>query len=121
MNALREVARQATGLRLLALTGSRARGQEHRRSDWDLAYLADPDFDPLAFLDVLTGVLGTDEVDLVNLDRASALFRVRAADDDAVLYEAHDGAWLDFAIGAALHWCDIEPVVRRVHDAVLAR
>lgn len=121
MDALREAAREAPGLRLLVLTGSRARGQHHERSDWDLAYRSDAEFDGLGFLDRATRLLRTDDVDLVDLDRASALFRVRAADEGVLLHEEREGEWLDFAISAAIHWCDIEPIVRGVHDALLAR
>jgi predicted nucleotidyltransferase len=43
--ALRQVAARHPALRLLLVHGSRARGDEHVGSDWDLGYLADGPLD----------------------------------------------------------------------------
>ena len=40
LSALRQVAARQSGLQLLVLFGSRARGEATARSDWDLGYLA---------------------------------------------------------------------------------
>lgn len=118
---LREVAATHCELRLLMLCGSRARGDEHARSDWDVGYLAETDVDHLALLSDITQALGTDEVDLADLSRASALLRFRAASEGIVVWEAVSGGYHDFALAAALHWYDVEPTVRQAHDALLAR
>lgn len=121
-HAIIEVRRVAAAhpLRLLVLYGSRARGDGHPGSDWDLGYLADDGLDVLALLADVTTVLGTDDVDLVDLARASGLLRFRAATDGVVLHEAAPGVHHDFALAAALHWYDVEPIVRRVHEDLLA-
>lgn len=117
---LRAVATAHRALQMVVLHGSRARSEQHARSDWDLAYLADDGLDHLALLDDLAAQLHTDAVDLVDLRRASGLLRFRVARDGRVIYERDEGAFRDFAITAALFWCDIEPVARRAHAAVLA-
>jgi predicted nucleotidyltransferase len=107
------------GLRLLVLHGSRARGNHHPRSDWDFGMLADDGTDPATVLDALTQVLGTDSVDLVELRRASALLRYRAARDGVLLLEQPAGEFVNFKIEASQYWCDVGPVVRAAQDAVL--
>ena len=113
-------AREQGDLRLLLLYGSRARGEAGEHSDWDVAYLADADFDPLAFLARLTATLGTECVDLVDLDQASGLLRFRAARDGIAIFERDRGAFSAFRLEAVHAWCDLEPVVRRAHRDVLA-
>lgn len=119
--ALERVAAQHGDLQLLVLHGSRSRGQLHDRSDWDLGYLADGSFDPAALHSDLTRTLATDDVDLADLARASALLRFRAARDGRCVYEGQPGRFDAFVLEATRFWCDIEPVVRRAHDAVLSR
>ena len=107
-------------LRLLVLHGSRTRGEQHDRSDWDFAYLGDDGLAHFALLNDLSKVLQTDDIDLVDLRTGSALLRFRVARDGWVLHERPAGTFLDFAVEAVVFWCDIEPVVRRAHAAVLA-
>jgi predicted nucleotidyltransferase len=110
------------GVELLVLHGSRARGDAGPTSDWDLGYLPDPgaDVDPAALLDLLASALGTDAVDLVDLRRASALLRFRAARDGVALIETRPEAFLDFRLEAVRFWCDAEPVIRAAQAEVLA-
>jgi hypothetical protein len=68
----------------------------------------------------VTGLLGTDAVDLVDLAATSALLRFRAARDGAVLLERRDGAFLDFHLEAVRYWCDAGPVIRAAQADVLA-
>lgn len=117
--ALADLARGATGLLLLLLVGSRARGDAHAGSDWDLAYLADPAFDPAGFTVEATVRLGTEAVDVVDLATATALFRYRAARDGALLFEALPGVHRAFVLAATLYWCDVEPVLRDAYASVL--
>lgn len=111
------VARQATGLDLLVLFGSRARGDSHEGSDWDLGYLGVADADALRA--ALTLALGTDAVDLVDLGRAGALLRYRAARDGRALFESAAGVFDDFRVQAATFWCDAQPVLVRAYGRVL--
>lgn len=110
------------GVGVLALHGSRARGDAAAGSDWDLAYLADdhdgtPSPDPVALLVALTRVLGTDDVDLAT---ASALLRFRVSRDGMLLHEARPEAFLDFRLEAVRFWCDAGPVIRAAQADVLA-
>ena len=62
---------------------SRARGDGAPDADWDIGIVGPVDIAGLAA--DLTAALGTDDVDLVHLDRASALLRFRAARDGVPL------------------------------------
>jgi predicted nucleotidyltransferase len=108
------------GLRLLVLHGSRARGDNHPGSDWDFAVLADKGTDLGAVMAALTEVVGTDSVDVVELHRASALLRYRAARDGVPLLERPEGTFLQFQLEAVQFWCDAEPIIRKAQDDVLA-
>jgi predicted nucleotidyltransferase len=114
------LARTARGLGLLLLFGSRARGDDHPGSDWDLGYLADPDFDAGDFLARLVLLLGTDRIDLVNLDRTNGLLRYRAAAEGRPLFESFPGQYERFWFDAVSYWCDMGPIIRGGYEAVLA-
>ncbi len=136
LDALATIARRHRGLGLLLLHGSRARGDDHAGSDWDLAFLAQIEpshgshrahsrgsadgVDRELLLGDLVAELGTDRVDLADLARSSALLRFRAARDGVCVHEASAGAHERFVLAAALFWCDAEPVIRRAYDGVLA-
>ncbi len=117
---LERAAGQQAGLRLLLLHGSRSRQQEHAGSDWDLGYLADASLDLSELTLTLTQVLGTDDVDVTDLARASALLRFRAASDGRCIYERAPGTFESFVLEATLFWCDAGPVIRRAQAAVLS-
>ena len=113
------------GIGVLALHGSRARGEAGPTSDWDLAYLADDDPgasppDPATLVAAVTALLGTDAVDVVDLAAASALLRFRVARDGVLLVESRAGAFLDFRLEAVRYWCDAGPVIRAAQADVLA-
>jgi len=105
---------------LLVLFGSRARDDARSASDWDLGYLARPDFDPDEFRLALVAALGTERIDLVDLGRAGALLRYRAARDGRPLFSAEPGAFERFSIEAVTFWCDIAPVLEAGYADVLA-
>jgi len=109
------------GLRLLVLFGSRARGDARVESDWDLGYLGDAGLDPDALLLDLVKSLGTDRVDLVDLARAGAQIRFRAASEGRAVHEAEAGVFDRFWIDAVDFWCDVEPLLRAGYADVLAR
>ncbi len=110
----------AAGLRLVVLHGSRARTDATEGSDWDIGVLADDPPDLPALSVTLTTILGTDEVDVVDLRRASALLRYRVARDGIVLLERPPGEFQRFQLEAVQFWCDTETVIRRAYDDVLA-
>ena len=121
VEALHQVAAAHGTLRLLLLYGSRARGDAHHASDWDVGYLADSEIDHLGLLHEITSALRTDAVDLTDLERASGLLRFRAASEGTVAFEGSPGVHDAFALAAALHWYDVQPIVQQAHDDVLTR
>lgn len=120
LRSLGELAGATPSLDLLMLFGSRARGDSHARSDWDLGYLAGAAFDPAVFLGAVVARLGTDRVDLVDLSRAGALLRYRAARDGVALFERRPRLADSYALEAADFWCDAGPLIQQGYDDVLA-
>lgn len=117
---LQQVAAELPELRMLVLFGSRARGDGHAHSDWDLGYLAEPTLDFLDLRAHLVRALSKEAVDVVDLSRASGLVRFQAARDGRWLHERPSGLFLDFMEEAARFWCDVEPIVRSAHEETLA-
>ncbi len=113
-------ASELAGLRLLVLHGSRARGDAGPLSDWDFGFLADDGLDVALLHARLTVAVGTDAVDLVDLARASALLRFRAARDGVLLFEAAEAEFHRFQLEAVRFWCDAGPVIRAAHEDILA-
>jgi hypothetical protein len=74
--------------------------------------VATDSLDPDALLLNLIRALGTDRVDLVDLDRAGAQIRYRAAAEGRVVHEGRPRAFSDFWLAAVDFWCDAEPVLR---------
>lgn len=107
------------GLQLLLLIGSQARGEAHEASDVDLGYLAGASFDPGLAVASWASALGRDDVDVVDLRRASALLRQRAADMGSVLWQDEPGRALAFREEAALFWADAQWVIEEAHHDVL--
>lgn len=110
----------AAALRLAVLHGSRARADAAEGSDWDIGVLADEPPDLLALSATLTEILGTDDVDVVDLSRTSALLRYRAARDGIPLLERPSDEFQRFQLEAVQFWCDTETVIRSAHNDVLA-
>lgn len=106
-------------LRLLVMHGSRARGDAHEASDWDFAYLAEQGFDELGLRAALTSTLGTDAVDVADLERAGAVLRYAVARDGRPLLEQAPGEFERFSLAAIRFWLDVEPILRESHGAIL--
>ncbi len=120
LNNVVEAASRYRALELLILFGSRARGDAHATSDWDFGYLAGPDLDVDLLLAELVIATRSDYVDLVNLARSGGLLRIHAARDGIVLVENSADAFERFSFEAASFWCDVEPVLRKAYDGLLA-
>ncbi len=88
-------------------------------SDWDFAYRADSTFDADGLLAQLADVLKADRIDLVDLDRAGALLRYRAARDGVLLFEAEAGTFERFWLDAVGTWCDLAPVLEPAYERML--
>jgi predicted nucleotidyltransferase len=119
-DALVGAAGRTPGLELLLLYGSRARGEAHARSDWDLGYLAAPETDIGGLTAAVVEIAGTDRVDLVDLTCAGGLLRYRAARDGELIYEARPGLDERFRFEAVRFWCEAGPLLRRGYADVLA-
>ena len=113
------VARAAAGLDLLVLYGSRARGDARPNADWDFGYVADGSMDAAGLLAALVEVLGDDDIDLVDLGRASGLLRFRAARDGLLVYESAPGAFDRYRLAAASFWCENAPIFERGYEETL--
>ena len=117
--AIRGVARQHPGLRLLVLYGSRARGEAHAGSDWDFGFLGDG-VDAGSLAADLVGVVGSERVDLVDLGRAGALLAFHVARDGLVLHASPADAFQAFQLSATHHWLEMADTVRTAHAELLA-
>jgi predicted nucleotidyltransferase len=111
--------RAISGVELLMLFGSRARGDVHGGSDWDFGYLAAPALDVQALSAILVETVASDHVDLVDLRQAGGLLRYRAARDGVALVEGAPGTADRFRFEAARFWFDAAPVLERGYDQVL--
>lgn len=118
---LRAIADSTSGLLLLVLHGSRARGDAHDGSDWDFAYLAQPDCDVIGLSGALSEALETDEIDLVDLARASGLLRYRVAAEGKLVFERRTHEYEAFVLDALRFWFDAGPTIMAAQEAVLER
>ncbi len=116
---IKSLAQGFSGLDLLLLFGSRARGDVHPRSDWDFGYLGGPDFDVDDLLARLVFLLRTDRIDLVDLRRANGLLRYRAAAEGIPLFESTPGAFEDFWFDSVSFWCDAGPILQEGYEEIL--
>ena len=112
-------AARAAGVDLLVLFGSRARGDATAGSDWDFGFLATGEADEPSLVAAVVTALGSDRVDLVDLGRAGALIRFRAARDGVPLFERAPRSHERFQLEAATFWCDVEPVLRDAYERLL--
>ena len=120
-DAIRAIASAYPGLKLLVLHGSRARGDSHAGSDWDFAYSAEPELDVDSLMASLGEGLGTNHLDLADLDRASGLLRYKAASDGVAVYQREPALFEQFRLDAVSAWCDMAPVLGPAYAVSLAR
>lgn len=114
-----DLQRQFPELRLLVLYGSRARGDAHAASDWDFAYSSDGVLDELGLRAELASALDSDDVDVVDLDRAGAVLRYAVARDGKALLERAPDEFERFVLRAVRFWLDVQPVVEESQRAML--
>jgi len=84
------------GLQLILLFGSVVTGTMHTQSDIDLAFLFDKPADILALTNRVIRLLHTDNVDVVDLRRASPLLKFSAVKNGMLLYEREPGIFNGF-------------------------
>jgi predicted nucleotidyltransferase len=118
LQSVRMLAKATTGLDLLLLFGSRARGDASPESDWDFAFLGNSNVARLRA--DLTLRLKTGRIDLMDLSRAGGLARYRAARDGLLIYESREGVFERFWFESVRFWLDARDVLEPSYDAVLA-
>lgn len=106
-------------LDLVVLIGSQATRTAHEGSDTDLGVLGGPGLDLFAVHADVVAVLGSDRVDVVDLERASAVLRRDAAASGRPLFERTPGRFVDFQLEASQFWCDAGSVINEAHQDVL--
>lgn len=82
--------------RLVVLFGSLAEGKMREESDIDLGFLFDGPVDAVELTNEVTVALRTDNIDVVDLRRASPLLRYEAARKGEVLYQREPGEFRQF-------------------------
>lgn len=118
-DAVRRIAHEAPGLRLLVLHGSRSRDDARPDSDWDFGYLGGDGFDPDGLLAHLAAALDSDRIDFADLDRSGGQLRFRVARDGQVIFSRNESEWDRFWMDAVSFWCDAGPVLQAAYDGAL--
>ncbi|MCC6128079.1 MAG: hypothetical protein IT584_02635 [Chlamydiae bacterium] len=114
-----DYAKKYKGLYFLLLFGSQAQAQARPESDWDFGYLADRGFDSMPLYTDLVLILESNQVDLVDLNRANGLLRYRAVKDGLLLFEAQKGEYEKFWLEVLNFWCDVSPQLQREYTFLL--
>lgn len=85
------------GLRLVILFGSTISGEVHKKSDIDIAFLFDKPVDILELTNTVMRLLHTNNVDVVDLRRASPLLKFSTVVKGKLLYEKGPGMFNEFS------------------------
>ena len=83
-------------LQFVLLFGSSAHGRMHKRSDVDLAFMFESRVDIIELTNSVIRLLHTDNVDVIDLRRASPLLRYAAVRTGRLLYEKTPGLFHAF-------------------------
>jgi len=83
-------------LRLVILFGSAASGKTHRNSDIDIAFLFEKSVDILELTNTAIRLLHNDNVDVIDLRRASPLLKFSAVKKGKLLFEKTPGEFNEF-------------------------
>jgi predicted nucleotidyltransferase len=84
------------GLKLVLLFGSAVLGNVYKESDIDLAFLFDRPVDILSLTNRVIRLLHADNIDVVDLRRASPLLKFSVVKNGRVLYEKLPGMFNEF-------------------------
>jgi predicted nucleotidyltransferase len=95
-----------SGIQLVILFGSTAREVTHRRSDLDVAILADAPLDIVETTTQVMGLLHTSGVDVVDLRRAPPLLAMEVVRSGILLYEREPGRYATFCSIAHRRYID---------------
>lgn len=84
------------GLQLVLLFGSAVTGKMHKQSDIDLAFLFDKPVDILTLTNKVIRLLNTDNIDVIDLRRASPLLKFSIVKNGRLIYEKEQGIFNEF-------------------------
>ena len=87
---------QDKGLQLVFLFGSAVSGKVHKKSDIDLAFLFDTPCNILTLTNKVIKFLHTDNVDIVDLKRASPLMKFSVVRNGILIYEREQSVFNEF-------------------------
>lgn len=109
-------------VRLLTLFGSAADPDVDEPGDLDIGVMFEPGrpHDLLGLLDELITLLGTEEIDLLDVERASETARRRAIADGVGLYEREPMALANASMAADAMFMETEHMRRRALDSLLS-
>lgn len=83
-------------LQLVLLFGSAVTERIHKHSDIDLAFLFDRAVDIIALTNKVIRLLHTDNIDVIDLRRASPLLRFSVVKNGKLIYEKKQGMFNEF-------------------------
>ncbi len=84
------------GLKLVLLFGSAILGKVHKQSDIDIAFLFNRPVDILSLTNRVIRLLHADNIDIVDLSRASPLLKFSVVKNGKLLYERLPGMFNEF-------------------------
>lgn len=84
------------GLQLVLLFGSAVTGKMHKQSDIDLAFFFDKPIDILTLTNKVIRLLNTDNIDVIDLRRASPLLKFSIVKNGRLIYEKEQGIFNEF-------------------------
>jgi predicted nucleotidyltransferase len=114
---VRAAAERSSEIALAVLFGSRARGDERRVSDTDVAVLLlDDSLERRRDVEAALGRAAGTSIDIVFLNTAPPQLRFEIARDSKVLVEREPHLWADFQARAMIAWWDWAPTARMLHS-----
>ncbi len=84
------------GLQLVIVFGSAVTGNVHKQSDIDIAFLFEKPVDMVALTNRVITLLHTDNVDVIDLKRASPLLKFSIVKNGQLIYEKEAGLFNAF-------------------------
>jgi predicted nucleotidyltransferase len=106
-------------LHLVVFLGSASRGDAGGSADFEIGYVADPEFDAPTFQELAASVLDLEKVAIANLKR-SPTTAFRAAREGALVFERTPHSFAEFRERTIHNWCEMAPVVNAVYDRIEA-
>lgn len=106
------------GLQFALVFGSVAQGRVHKQSDIDLAFSFDNPINIIELTNKVIRLLRTDNVDAIDLKRASPLLRFSAVKTGRVLYERTPGRFHSFCSLAFRMYADTKKLREAQAEAI---